>query len=193
MMNDIKLKINTETVLFFDLDGTLIDTDFANFLSFKDAIKSVIGLDKDIDYNPNERFNRSTLKKMFPNFTNIEFEKIIHQKELNYSENLSKTTTISLTTDILTYYAETNMTVLVTNCREERALITLNYHNLKDKFSHIFFRKSADKDFHINKFESALTTLGLSPESVIVFENEAFEIEEAVKAGIPTKNIISIV
>lgn len=189
-MNNIK--INAETVLFFDLDGTLIDTDFANFLSFKDAIKSVIGVDKDIEYNPNERFNRTILKKMFPNFTNIEFENIIRQKELNYSENLSKTKIISHITDFLIRYAETNMTVLVTNCREERALMTLNYHNIIDKFSHIFFRKSTDKDVHINKFENALTKLGLSPKSVIVFENEVFEIEEAVKAGIPTKNIVKL-
>ena len=30
--------INSETVLFFDMDGTIVDTDFANFLSYRDAI-----------------------------------------------------------------------------------------------------------------------------------------------------------
>ena len=39
---EINLNINSDTVLFFDMDGTLIDTDFANFLSYQEAIKSVM-------------------------------------------------------------------------------------------------------------------------------------------------------
>lgn len=187
---DINEKINTDTVLFFDMDGTLVDTDFANFLSFKNAIKSVFGHDADIQYNPNERFNRTILKKKFPNLEDTEYKNIIRQKELNYSENLSYTKIISFTNDILTNYSKTNTTVLVTNCREERAIMILKYHNLTEKFTHIFFRKSIDKEFYTNKFDKALTSLKLAPKSVIVFENEMIEIEDAIKAGIPIENII---
>lgn len=189
-MENTELRIDKSSILFFDLDGTLVDTDFANFLSFKDAVKSVIGFD--IEYNPNERFNRTFLKKILPNLTNSEYENIISQKELNYLGNLPKTTIISATTDILTHYSKTNTTILVTNCREKRAMMTLNYHNLTENFSHIFFRKYADKNLHINKFENAITNLDLSPKSIIVFENELFEIEEAIRAGIASNNIISV-
>ena len=34
MKNKINFNINKETVFFFDMDGTLVDTDFANFKSF---------------------------------------------------------------------------------------------------------------------------------------------------------------
>jgi len=53
---DINLNINSDTVLFFDMDGTLIDTDFANFLSYQEAIKSVIQSETEIQYVPSERF-----------------------------------------------------------------------------------------------------------------------------------------
>jgi beta-phosphoglucomutase len=66
---DINLNINSDTVLFFDMDGTLIDTDFANFLSYQEAIKSVMQSETEIQYVPNERFNRSTLNKLVPSLT----------------------------------------------------------------------------------------------------------------------------
>jgi beta-phosphoglucomutase len=66
---DINLNINSDTVLFFDMDGTLIDTDFANFLSYQEAIKSVIQSETEIQYVPNERFNRTTLNKVVPSLT----------------------------------------------------------------------------------------------------------------------------
>ena len=38
---DIDLRIKADSILFFDLDGTLVDTDYANFLSYKKAIEFV--------------------------------------------------------------------------------------------------------------------------------------------------------
>ena len=71
---DINLKINSDTVLFFDMDGTLIDTDFANFLSYQEAIQSVMQSKTEIQYTPNERFNRTTIHRLVQNLTD---EKII--------------------------------------------------------------------------------------------------------------------
>lgn len=39
---DINLKMNADTILFFDVDVKLVDTDFANFLSYKDTISFVL-------------------------------------------------------------------------------------------------------------------------------------------------------
>lgn len=189
---NINSKINKETVLLFDMDGTLVDTDFANFLSYQKAIHSVTQTNNEILYNPNERFNRATLKKIVPNLTAEEFETIIQQKEENYMVYLTETKLNKTVVDILIEYSKTNKTVLVTNCREDRALLTLNYFKLFDKFSHIFFRQVSENGNRINKYENAIKSLSLSAQTVIAFENERTEIDDAILAGISINNIISL-
>jgi len=190
--NEISINIGKDTILFFDMDGTLVDTNFANYLSYLKAIKSVIPTATDISYNPNERFNRASLKEAFPSLTETEYDSIIQQKEASYNEHLPQTKLNKLVADILIQYSKTNQTVLVTNCREGRALSTLNYHNLTDKFSNVFFRKSSDHGNRINKYKKAITSLSLSAQTVVVFENEKQEIQDAILAGISIDKIISI-
>ena len=86
--------------------------------------------------------------------------------------------------DILFKYFKTNTTILVTNCRKERALSTLNYFGLTDKFSQIFYRQFTNNDEKINKFKNAISELGVPPNLVIAFENEEIEIEDAKNSGI---------
>jgi beta-phosphoglucomutase len=189
---DINFKINTDSVLFFDLDGTLVDTDFANFLSYKDAIQSVIQTDEEIQYIRNERFNRATLKKLISTLSEEELRNIIQQKEENYKENINQTKLNKFVADILIKYSKTNKTILVTNCRENRAMLTLEYHKLTDKFSDILFRQISDNENHINKYKNAIKSLRLTPQTVIVFENEKVEINDAILAGISINNIYSL-
>ena len=70
-MSKPKLNIKENDILFFDMDGTLVDTDFSNFLSYKKAIQSVIQTNNDIPYHPNDRFNRHFLTKVFQNIIKI--------------------------------------------------------------------------------------------------------------------------
>lgn len=191
-MNNPKLNITENDILFFDMDGTLVDTDFANFLSYKKAIQSFIQSETEIEFNSNERFNRSLLKTTVPNLTEAEYEKIIIKKEEIYNEHLSETKTNKTIVDILLKYSKTNKTVLVTNCLEDRAKSTLNYHKLTDKFSDFFFRNISDNGNRINKYKNAISSLDLSAQTVIVFENERVEIEDAIQAGISINKIFSL-
>lgn len=193
-MKNIKLnlEINTNTVLLFDMDGTLVDTDFANFLSYKNAIKLVIDHEEKIQYNFNKRFNRSTLKSILPKLNESEFEKIIEIKEKNYKDYLIHTKLNKTIADILLQYSKSNSTILVTNCREDRALATLDYYNLTDKFSKLLFRQISSSGERINKYKNAISSLNLATQSVMVFENENKEIEDAIMAGIPINNILSL-
>ncbi len=182
--------IKTDTVLFFDMDGTLIDTNLANFLSYKKAINSVTKSDNDLIFNPEKRFNRGNLKIAIPNLTEAEYERIIQEKEKYYDDFLHETKIIEEVANILFKYSKSHKTVLVTNCRQERAMKTLNYFGLTDNFSDIFYRQFADNEKKINKFQNAISKLGVPPNSVVVFENEISEINDAKIAGIPNDNIL---
>jgi beta-phosphoglucomutase-like phosphatase (HAD superfamily) len=183
---NIEVKIKADTVLFFDMDGTLIETNLANFLSYKKAIKSITKSDSDLTFNPDKRFNRSNLKIAIPNLTETEYERIIQEKEEYYYDFLHETKLIEEVADILFKYSKSHKTVLVTNCREERALTTLNHFGLADKFSDIFYRQFAANDKKTNKFQNAIAKLGVPPNLIIAFENEEAEIADAKLAGIQT-------
>lgn len=188
-INIIKNKIKSETILFFDFDGTLIDTDYANFLAYKKAINTV--LNKSISFKKNERFTRDKIIKIFPDLTKEKINEIIKKKEYFYKEFLPETSPNKTLCEVLNKFSRTNTTVLVTNCRKDRAFMILNYYNLEKKFSEIFFRQNNGTK-RINKFQNAITKLGYSSTSILVFENEQSEISDAINAGIPKENIIII-
>jgi phosphoglycolate phosphatase-like HAD superfamily hydrolase len=188
VIQSIENIITADTVLFFDMDGTLVDTNYANFLSYKKAIYSLTNSDHDLTYNPDNRFNRSNLKNAVVDLTETEYERIIQEKEECYKDFLHETILKTEIADILSKYSTTNRTVLVTNCRKDRALMTIKHFGLTDKFSDIFYRQFTDNERKINKFQNAISKLGVPPHLVIAFENEEIEIADAKLAGIKIIN-----
>ncbi|MBA9077988.1 HAD hydrolase-like protein [Rufibacter quisquiliarum] len=192
LINTLYNKVKPNSILFFDLDGTLVDTNFANYLSYKKALQSVLHKDCTFPYNPDQRFNRSLLKTTFINITEDEYRNIVYQKEKNYIEYLPKTELNKSLTNILKHFSRTNSIVLVTNCRKDRALMILNHYELTKLFIRLFFRIENVNNKKVNKYHNAIMNLNVSPDSVIAFENEYSEVNDAINAGIPINNIIII-
>jgi beta-phosphoglucomutase-like phosphatase (HAD superfamily) len=189
-LQNIENNITKDTVLFFDMDGTLVDTNYANFLSYQKAINIILPSEITLIYNPEQRVNRTSLKKIIPNVSEIDYNRIIKMKENCYQDFLSETKLIIPIIDILFKYSKTNNTVLVTNCRENRVTATLTYHGLNDKFSHICCRQLSDYGNHSNKYSDAIDCLNILPQNILVFENEKMEINNVINAGIPSDNIV---
>jgi len=184
--------INKDSVLFFDMDGTLIETDLANFLAYKKAIQTITGIEITKNINSKIRFNRTYLKQLLPNLNESDYNKIIKEKERIYINFISKTKLIEKVVNILFKYSKKNRTILVTNCRKDRAENLLKHFNLLIKFDKMYFRKINESGVKVNKFKNAINDIKIIEEKVIVFENERTEIEDAIKAGIPTQNIFII-
>lgn len=184
--------IKADTILFIDMDGTLIDTDYANFLSYQKAINFVINNGFDISYNPKNRFNRNYLELLIPNLLQTDYEKIIKKKEDFYKELLAETKLNEVLAEILFKFSKTNRIYLITNCRKDRAFMTLNHYRLLDKFDKIFYRQILDNDEKVNKYQNAITELDIPPNLIVAFENDEIEIIYAKKAGIKVINPIFI-
>lgn len=172
VLQDFGLRLTSASVLFFDMDGTLVNTNFANYLSYKESVQQVMQFDIGVSYNPDERFNREALKQAIPNLTEAEYEKIVQMKNEVYLKYLSETSVNDSVADILKKYSKTNKTVLVTKCQEERAHMTLEYHGLITLFSHMFYFQKTHKEEKINKYENALNSLIIRGSSVFVFEKK---------------------
>ncbi len=180
--------IKKADALLFDLDGTLIDTDYANFLSYKEAVERVKKSSAKLVYDSTQRLNRTEIRKLFPDLSAAEFISIIRLKESLYYKHLDKTKLNSAIARTLDNVSQSAI-VLVTNSRRARANMLLAYHNITDKFTHRYYWEDIRS---INKFQYALSELNINPHLVVAFENDEVEIASAISAGMPAANIIQV-
>ncbi|AHJ13270.1 HAD hydrolase-like protein [Sulfurospirillum multivorans] len=183
--------LNEKVFLIFDLDGTLIDTDEANFLAYKEAIQQVKNLNLPSLYQSTERFTREQLESIIPDLKLHESEEIIDIKNNVYNKYLQKTKIIISTLEIINKYSKTHQIILATNSHKQKANLLLEYHNLSTIFKHKFFKEDYNNQ-EISKFKYAMDYLKISPNLAVIFENDKLEIEQAQLAGIPAKNIVNL-
>lgn len=180
------MKIREDSILLFDMDGTLIETDYANFLAYQKALMES-NVKYKIDFDSNIRFNRETLVQLFPNLTSAELRNIAQLKNKYYYEYLTETSIIPYTHDILKKHAKTHRIILVTASRNARALATLDYHNIIHLFDDYCFKQESSK----NKFELFSKQFTINLDQAILFENEEREVQNAINIGIKTQNIFN--
>lgn len=190
MIEMLNNKIVNNNILIFDLDGTIVNTDEANFLAYKEAVREIEKKDLSSLYSKNERFTRNKLKEILPMLNTQEYNEIVKIKNAVYHKYLQKSSINTSILKIINNFSKTNKIILATKSHKERADLVLKHHNLVDIFDYKFYKNYYNKEN--NKFKYILEYLKINPNLTIVFENESSEIKLAKLAGIPDKNILKL-
>lgn len=178
--------VKLESVFIFDMDGTLVNSDIANFNAYSEALSPTINLAQRYIAG---RITRASLSELGVS-RNMQ-ESVISQKREIYNKYLKDTIKMPLACKILEIVSKTNMTILATQSEKQRAIDTLQYHNLHAKFTYSVFREDLQEEQQ-NKYAHVVQKYNLNPQDIFVFEDNEIEITNALTAGIPQKNIISL-
>lgn len=179
-------KLSKYPTFVFDLDNTLVETNIANNLSYMDAIKEV--LNADFCFNPKQRFTRDKLLAFFPGVSQTEYNNIISIKKEKFNSHIAETTLNTNLVRILKILSRHNCeTILLTNCRRERAMSICLYYDIAKYFTKLYFFEDRIR----TKYDVLLRN-GYNMESIVLFENESDGKEEAIRNGIISENIISV-
>lgn len=183
-----RLKAELADILVFDMDGTLIESDFANFLAYKAAIEEIAPEWKRLLFNPNLRVTRKVLSSIYPGITKQQVDSITKLKDYIYPQFLSSTVSNDILVDLIMNSIDKKL-ILATNSRKERAKVLLSHHGLFDKFDQKLFGDASSPQ---KKYLKIAEILGGKVTSAVVFEDDQDEINSALKYGFDIRNVINV-
>lgn len=155
----------------FDLDNTLVYTDFLNNYSYNFALSSC-GLSR-INHQK-KRITRDLIFNKYSNLTDMEKNQIISLKQDYFINNLKKTVPNEKIIKILNNQ-EAKSCILWTSADKSRALAILEYYNIYDAFGKMLFSSKVDLKQDIKKISKLL---GCKMTNLIFYEDDINIIRE---------------
>lgn len=175
--------------LFFDFDGTLVDTHEANHLAYKQAIEDVTGIELvSTELNSLIRqgmSSRDFLPKVLPNATSEIIDAINTRKKDTYKAFISLVVPNTYLIEFARKMAKTCTIALVTTAKKANAETVLSEYKLRDIFDFCIFGDEVtmmkpDPEAYL----IALERSGVEASEALVFEDSDKGAKAAEAAGI---------
>lgn len=190
--NHDTIRIPSGATIFCDLDGTLVDTDYANYLAYRLAVSEVTRGQIQLSFDE-KRVNRVSLTKCLPTLTATQLKEIVSLKTAYFTNFLSDTRLNTMLARLVSEHSLENTIVLLTCCRERRATEILKYYGLLEHFKRLICWEVLSSNDSPNKYETAVRIMGVHQESIVVFDDDPSGVEAAINAGVPGPNIYKII
>lgn len=183
--------------LFFDFDGTIVDTHESNFLAYSKAINDIVPGQK---FNSNLLFEeiingqnyKCFLPKVISNISLEDMERISERKTFWYKKFTSKSKVNNLVVEFICQIKkELDISiVLVTTAKKANACYIIEHHSLEHLFDIMFF---GDDITRLKPFPDiynyALNKMNLQPSQVRAYEDSVSGLKAAKLAKIDVEKV----
>lgn len=176
----------TPQLYIFDLDGTLVNTNKANYLAYKYAIYIIKKINIDNIHMKKDRFTRDKIWKIIPDINKLELKRIIELKEAVFHKYIKYT---KLKHEIFSVLEGLNncITILATRSSYTRAHQLLDYYNLESKFDYVFCKEDY-RDKKVNKYKYIISSMEIDADYVTIYDDDISEIHKASELGVRREN-----
>lgn len=181
--------------LFFDLDGTVSDTDAIHLANWIELLRPY-GIDVDMDLFK-ETLSSSTVEQaideLLPNISQEEKDQLMENEESGYRKRMNMSGAITGFDAFVEEARGRGIEIaLVSNAPKGEARNSLEALKLMDAFDPMIFAE----DVGVEKpdpapYKAALDHLGIQAEEALAFEDSPTGLKGAVEAGIPVVGLSS--
>lgn len=185
------ISIPPASIILCDMDGTLLNTDYANTKAYEKAVMAITGSKEKVSVKT-RRLDRIQIKLQMPSLNQKQLSLITELKTAYFDHFVATTSVNQQLVDLIINHQGVNKVTLVTRCRRARAVKLLKYHNLLRYFSHLICYEDLPNGNHSNKYHVATDMCKHEKNATFVFEDKMQEALNAQNIGISTSNIYYI-
>lgn len=170
--------------LLCDLDGTLVETDKANFLAYQEAIEKIMGFRI---VSKGGRFTKENIREECPLISEDKLRAVVKYKNDVFEKYLVETIPNIDIIGMVEKMSQKCQVILCSNSNSRRGNDVLAYHKLDRLFNKKYYNIPP-----LNKYLKVLSLYNIASKDVLVIENDEEDIRDALNAGILTEQIIDV-